>query len=325
MDQTYDKYFLVTGGAGFIGSHFLNTFVPKYKNYHFLCIDRLSYASNYGYIENLEKFKNYKFIKLDLSTVEVPDLLELFKKYKTSYIINFAAETSVDRSFKDPLLFTKNNILSTQNLLECTRLLRYQIDLFFHVSTDEVYGNGRLHANEVSTTLEPTNPYAATKASIDLILNAYSTSYLLPIMIIRSNNIYGPGQNPEKLIPLCIENGLASRPIPIHGNGENIRVFLYITDILDAVDLHSKYSYESIYNIGVRDPEYIYYLENNIDLVKLIGEIFEFEPQIEFVKDRLYNDFSYSLDCSRIYEMGWRPKVELREGLEKLRDYYIVQ
>ncbi|RLV92175.1 hypothetical protein JA1_003395 [Spathaspora sp. JA1] len=316
MTIHFEKRVLITGGAGFIGSNFLNYFVRKYPSYHFTCIDKLNYASNFDNIADLQQLNNFKFIKLDLSesyeTLHTI-LVTNFPQTEITDFINFAAESCVDKSFISPLYFTRNNILATQNLLECYRELQskyrqqYKFN-FIHISTDEVYGDINQTANKENSILCPTNPYAATKAAIDLIIKSYQYSFNLPITTLRPNNIYGPNQYPEKLIPLTIKCLQEQKPIPIHGDGTNKRCYLYILDFLDALDLlwHSQDSSTSgdIYNIG-GDCE----IDNN-SLVKLICEKFfktksiDYTQYIQYVKDRAYNDKEYSINNDKISQLG---------------------
>lgn len=309
----YTKSVLVAGGAGFIGRSFLLQFVRKFPNYFFICVDILNYASDYEVLKPLERLENYKFIKMDLSE-DVNQLLQVVKEHQVTDIINFAAESCVDKSFVSPIFFTKNNILATQNLLECARLL--QIPTFIHISTDEVYGDEMDKAME-NSPLCPTNPYSATKAAIDLIVNAYIKSYEMPITILRPNNIYGPGQYPEKLIPLVIECGRKKQPVPIHGDGKNKRRYLYMSDFLDALDLvwHNADCTGKVYNVGGDEGPI-----DNCSLVSLINEVFGYSVDIEFVKDRNYNDKDYSMDTSKLRKLGWKQKVTLHDGLKDMCD-----
>ncbi|EGW34835.1 dtdp-glucose 4,6-dehydratase [Spathaspora passalidarum NRRL Y-27907] len=327
MTIHFDKRVLITGGAGFIGSNFLSYFVRKYPNYHFTCIDKLNYASNFENIADLLQLNNFKFIKLDLSEsfeTLYSMLVTNFHQMEITDFINFAAESCVDRSLISPLYFTKNNILATQNVLECYRELRnkyshqYKFN-FIHISTDEVYGDINQNTDEQGT-LCPTNPYAATKAAIDLIIQSYQYSYNLPITILRPNNVYGPNQYPEKIIPLTIKCLQEQSPIPIHGDGTNKRCYLYISDFLHAIDLiwHSGISTSEIYNIG-GDCE----IDNN-SLVKLICQkVFktnsvDHTQYIQYVKDRGYNDKEYSINNDKIRQLGWKPVVVLPEGLDMI-------
>ncbi|KAK6202680.1 putative dtdp-glucose 4,6-dehydratase [Scheffersomyces amazonensis] len=326
MTKAYDRYVLVTGGAGFIGSNFLNYFVAAYPNYYFICIDKLNYSSNSSTknIRSIISKTNFKFIKLDLAE-SFDELYQLIvtnnEQYPITDIVNFAAESSVDKSFESPLYFTRNNILSTQNLLECYRLLKesnsnIKIN-FLHISTDEVYGDSNIDAVEYGT-LRPTNPYSASKAAIDLIISSYQYSYKLPICIIRPNNIYGPYQYPDKLVSLtlnCLKN---NKNIPLHGNGSNKRCYLHVRDFLEGLELiWTKGDMDGTYNIGSE------FEIDNYSAVKLICEAFigsnkGLGERISFVPDRNYNDLRYSINCDKMKSLGWEPKIEFRAGIENL-------
>lgn len=334
---------MITGGAGFLGSHFLNYVVEKYSNLYFICIDKLNYASNYSTkLIKIMNNSNFKFIEKDLS-IDFKSLQKIIKDFNVIQIINFAAESCVDKSFNEPLYFTKNNILSTQNLLECCRLSSNEIK-FLHISTDEVYGEQNNVADDSKFVdenykLNPTNPYAATKASIDLILKSYIYSYKLSITIIRSNNVYGYGQYPEKIIPKTIDTLLKRSKgldikIPIHGDGHYKRTYLYIKDFINAVELLwnnqklNKYCNGEIFNvsgdvINNNSTTNDYEIEN-LKLVKLICDCYYkdqdyiFNDCIQFVKDRNYNDSRYLLDCSKITKLGWKPTITLHVGIPKL-------
>ncbi|EMG46857.1 SPBPB2B2.11 Uncharacterized protein PB2B2.11 [Candida maltosa Xu316] len=313
MTLTYTKRVLVSGGAGFIGINFLTYMVRKYPEYHFTCIDKLNYASNTGVIDDLQKYANFEFIQLDLSE-NLETLLQVTKE--TTDIINFAAESCVDRSFDNPIYFTKNNILATQNLLECHRL-NSNITFFLHISTDEVYGDNDDHAKEGIANLNPTNPYSASKAAIDLIINSYQYSYNLPITIIRPNNVYGPLQYPEKLIPLAIKCIQENTPVPIHGDGTNKRKYLYVHDLVLAIETiwsKQEQTINQIYNIGGTDEL------DNVSLVKLIFRIFG-DGTINYVKNRNYNDIKYSIDTTKVRKLGWEPKISLEQGLKLCKQF----
>ncbi|KAK6464768.1 putative dtdp-glucose 4,6-dehydratase [Scheffersomyces coipomensis] len=330
MTKVYTKCILVTGGAGFIGSNFLNHFVKNYPNYYFICIDKLSYSSDNSTknIIDITDAENFKFIKLDLAESYL-DLFQLlvtdYEIYQITDIINFAAESCVDKSFESPLYFTKNNILSTQNLLECYRLLkksRPEVNInFLHISTDEVYGDSDIDVNEQGI-LNPTNPYSASKAAVDLIINSYRYSYKLPICIIRPNNIYGPYQYPEKIISRtlhCLKHG---KKIPIHGSGSNKRRYLHVKDFLNGLQLiWENGNLDDSYNIG-NDFEI-----SNYAVIKLIGELFfgnksEIDDKVVFVNDREYNDLQYSINDDKIKQLGWKPEIDFRSGIKDLIDNY---
>lgn len=359
----YDEYFLVTGGAGFIGSHFLDYFVVRYPNYHFTCIDKLNYATNENTnsLSKVMESPNFTFIKMDLSTeytVLYNFLVTEYKKNKITNIIHFAAESCVDRSFSNPLYFTTNNILGTQNLLECSRLLILNFPdvkdhfRFIHISTDEVYGEQ--HEGETvdeSSKLNPTNPYAATKAACDLILKSYYYSYKIPVTSIRSNNVYGPRQYPEKIIPMTLNklkeyvrqypnSETMAHKIKIHGNGSNKRAYLHIQDFIQGIALIWKkfkeeqataYAKEQVinqtFNIGSEDEI------DNLSLVKFICDNYlskklslsnlNYSNYIEFIKDRNYNDSRYSIDYNKIKQFGWKPTIDLKSGIIDLIDHLL--
>ncbi|KAK6457882.1 putative dtdp-glucose 4,6-dehydratase [Scheffersomyces xylosifermentans] len=330
MTRSYDKHVLVTGAAGFIGCNFLGYFANKYSNYHFTCIDKLNYASasSQEAFQKILQKPNVDFLKLDLaeSYHQLYQLIALnYEANQITDIVNFAAESSVDRSFEDPLYFTRNNILSTQNLLECYRLLKNlhpeaHIN-FLHISTDEVYGDSGYNVDEQGK-LSPTNPYAASKAAIDLIIQSYEYSYKLPIMVIRPNNIYGPNQFPEKIVPVAIEHLKSNSKIPIHGDGSNKRRYLHVRDFLNALELIWSFSETAdagdIFNVG-SDEEV-----SNIHLVSLLCQLyhkdstFDLQEKIQFTQDRNYNDLSYSTSADKIRSLGWKPKVKLQDGLKDL-------
>lgn len=318
----FDRTVIVTGGAGFIGSHFLKTFVRKYPNSYFICIDKLNYASkDLHNISDIQSYDNFKFIQLDLT--EKHQLFQYLDSLSSiTDIINFAAESCVDKSFKDPLYFTYNNILSTQNILEYYRLYSNPLK-FIHISTDEVYGE-QIENDIVKEDdkLNPTNPYSATKAAIDMIIKSYEYSYNLPITVIRSNNVYGPGQYPEKIIPTAIEKLTMGQPIPIHGDGSNKRSYLYIDDFINAIDLLYGQQTSGVYNVG--SP----FEMDNLSLVKLIISLYynihnnqtliNIDDHITFVKDRNYNDLRYCIDYSKLKNLGWNPTIDLKTGLQTL-------
>ncbi|QOU18846.1 hypothetical protein BRETT_004064 [Brettanomyces bruxellensis] len=334
MDQQVKplRSVLVTGGAGFIGSNFLRYVCrsPRFAYFHFTCLDKLSYVSEEStkFIEDLMKLPNFDFIRADLSSeYRVLERL-IVEEEKFTDFINFAAESSVDRSYEEPLFFTRNNIFATQNLLECVRLLMAKNDFnrhitFIHISTDEVYGDQQSgEAVDEQSRLEPTNPYSATKAAIDLIINAYVKSFHLPILVVRSNNVYGYNQYPEKLIPMTINALKEDKPITIHGDGHQRRRYVFIDDFIRAVlciwevgDQHE------IYNVG-SDQEIC-----NLKLVRMIRSLYELitgsksNSEIKFVGDRLYNDERYDVTYEKLCTLGWKPTINLEEGLVKIIRY----
>lgn len=337
---------LVTGGAGFMGSHTLDHLVQKYPSCNFTCIDKLSYATNHltdNLRQNLDK-KNFCFIKLDLAE-EYSRLEEIIVESAFTTVIHFAAESCVDRSFEDPLLFTRNNVLGTQNLLECCRLLLLknpdlkQTFRFIHISTDEVYGEQQAGecVNEAAQ-LRPSNPYAASKAACDLIIEAYRQSYKMSITILRSNNVYGPRQYPEKLIPVCLDLLQKAKPsglvpddrIPIHGDGKNRRRYLHVVDFANAVErlwLSIQQPSETephgqIFNVGSADEidnqTLVEMICTNFMRRKFHQESVDHSKLVRYVKDRKYNDRRYSVDFSKISLLGWKQEVLIEEGISHL-------
>ncbi|CUM62524.1 uncharacterized protein PRCAT00000075001 [Priceomyces carsonii] len=330
MLSGFEKHVLITGCAGFIGSHCLEYFIDKYPHYHFTGIDKLNYASSYStkYLTNILNNKNFTFIEKDLSE-EFDFLFNLIvNSAQIDTIIHIAAESCVDRSFTQPLYFTRNNVLSSQNLLECVRLAKSQNQnlpiQFIHVSTDEVYGEQRINESvDEKASLNPTNPYAASKAAVDIIAQAYKHSYNIPLKIVRSNNVYGPRQYPEKIIPMAMQSLCDRRKIRIHGNGSNKRNYLHVSDFVRGLDLiwHSE-SIGEVFNLG--NEEEI----DNLSLVKLICEIYfddktiDYKKFITFVKDREFNDARYSLNLNKLKMLGWKPEIDLKGGIEELVKEY---
>jgi len=326
-----DKTIIITGGAGFIGSHVVRLFVQKYPSYRIINLDGLSYAGNLENLTDIETQSNYVFEKGDITD---SDFIErLFKQYQPDGLVHLAAESHVDRSILDPLAFIQTNIIGTVNLLNACRASwkdNFEGKLFYHISTDEVYGSlGKEGLFTESTAYDPRSPYSASKASSDHLVRAYLHTYKLPVVLSNCSNNYGPFQFPEKLIPLAINNIKNKKTIPIYGKGENIRDWLYVGDHAAAIDLiyHSGKIGET-YNIGGLN-EWM-----NIDLIKMLCEIMDNrldrEPGtsaglIEFVKDRAGHDMRYAIDASKIEKnLGWKPTVTFREGLEKTVDWYLA-
>lgn len=324
------KTILITGGAGFIGSHLVRRFVNKYPEYKIVNLDNLTYAGNLANLRDIENEPNYEFVKADITAGEL--MKSLFKKYRFDGVIHLAAESHVDRSIASPMEFIFTNIVGTVNLLNAARL--YWEDTagkrFYHVSTDEVYGSlgseGFFYEN---TSYDPRSPYSASKASSDHLVRAYYHTYKLPVVISNCSNNYGPFQFPEKLIPLSIHNIRNNKLIPVYGKGENIRDWLYVEDHAAAIDLifHEGTTGET-YNIGGHNEW------KNIDLLRLLCEIMDrkmhretgtSENLITFVKDRAGHDLRYAIDSSKIQkELGWKPSLQFREGLEKTVDWYLA-
>ena len=319
---------LVTGGAGFIGSHVLRFITSRHPNYTIVCADALTYASNYELIADLEEFSNYHFEKVD---VTYKDSVEgLFQKYGFTHVLHLAAESHVDNSIKNPLAFAKTNVLGTLNLLEAARTyFKDQACLFYHISTDEVFGSldktGRFSED---TAYAPRSPYSASKASSDHFVRAYGETYGLPYIISNCSNNYGPGQHREKLIPTVIASVLSGKPIPVYGTGSNIRDWLYVEDHVKAIDtiLHQGTTMENYCIGGAAEL-------SNLELVNLL--IAEIDRQlgnpegqstsiISFVEDRKGHDFRYAIDHSKLTkDLGWKPTTLLKEGLMTTVSWYL--
>jgi dTDP-glucose 4,6-dehydratase len=324
------KNILITGGAGFIGSHVVRLFVKKYTNYHIYNLDSLTYAGNMENLTDFEDNSNYSFIKGDVCDEEF--INKLFKKYQFDSIIHLAAESHVDRSIADPLAFAKTNILGTIILLNAFKNLwkKNWIDkLFYHVSTDEVYGSlGESGLFTETTSYDPNSPYSASKASSDHFVRAYGKTYGMPYVISNCSNNYGPNQFPEKLIPLLINNILNNKPLPVYGDGNFTRDWLYVVDHAIAIDLvfHKGLNHKT-YNIGGFNEW------KNIDLVKVLCRQMDEKLKrdygtsqkfILYVKDRPGHDLRYAIDASKINkELDWIPSVTFEEGLSKTINWYL--
>ena len=300
---------LITGGAGFIGSNFVRYMLEKYSNDEILVLDKLTYA---GRLENLQEVKDkIKFIKGDICNME-----DVEKIRDCDAIINFAAETHVDRSIIDAGIFVRTDVLGAYNLLEYAR--KNDVKKYIQISTDEVYGSIKNGSFKEEDILDPSSPYSASKAGADLLCNAYFKTYGLPILITRSSNNYGPYQFPEKLIPVLILNAIMNKPLPIYGEGENVRDWLYVKDNCEAIDLvFCKGKEGEIYNIASGKEM------RNIDIAKLIlQELNKSESVIKYVEDRPGHDFRYSLNCDKIGKIGWQAKTIFEEGLRKTIQWY---
>lgn len=318
---------LVTGGAGFIGANFLLHMVKKYKDsYHFINLDCLTYAGNLENLKKIEETENYTFVKGDINNRELIDYL--FQKYPITKVVNFAAESHVDRSILTPEIFLTTNILGTQALMDCAKKHwlksegEYKEECrYLQVSTDEVYGSlGAEGFFYEDTSLSPNSPYSSSKASADLIVNAYIQTYNFPANITRCSNNYGPYQFPEKLIPLIIGNALEDKELPVYGDGKNIRDWLYVVDHCEAIEtVLFKSEAGTIYNVGGNNEW------QNIDIVKtILAELNKPESLITYVKDRLGHDRRYAIDAAKIKnELNWEPKVTFEEGIVKTIKWYL--
>jgi len=327
------KVVLITGGAGFIGSNFIHYMMKKHPEYEIVNLDKLTYAGNLENLKGIDDKPNYHFVKGDIANRELVEYI--FERFRPKYVVNFAAESHVDRSIEGPEIFIKTNVYGTHVLLDVAKENWQKNGMFdnarfLQISTDEVYGSLPLESDEKFTEespLKPNSPYSASKAGADLLCRAYFITYGMPILITRSSNNFGPRQYPEKLIPLTIKRALEGKPIPVYGDGQNIRDWLYVEDNCEAIDLVlHKGKVGEIYNIGGGNEW------KNIDLVNLICEILseltgrpaeEYKKLITFVKDRPGHDRRYALSIEKIKrELGWMPRSNFKEFLrETIRCY----
>lgn len=325
------KYILITGGAGFIGSHVVRHFLQNHSEMHVVNLDKLTYAGNLENLRDVEHSSNYTFEKGDIA--DIAFVQALFEKYNFSGVIHLAAESHVDRSISNPMEFVQTNVVGTVMLLNATVAhwkSNFEGKRFYHVSTDEVYGE--LHNPEEffteQTPYDPRSPYSASKAASDHFVRAYGNTFGLPVVISNCSNNYGPNHFPEKLIPLIIHNIIHQKPLPVYGKGENVRDWLYVEDHARAIDyVFHKGKIGATYNIGGFNEW------KNIDVVKLLCNILdrklnraegESEKLIQFVTDRAGHDLRYAIDSTKITnELGWKPSLQFEEGLEKTVDWYL--
>ncbi|MBC8045749.1 MAG: dTDP-glucose 4,6-dehydratase [Fimbriimonadaceae bacterium] len=325
------KTIIITGGAGFIGSHVVRLFVNKYPDYLIVNLDKLTYAGNLANLKDIEEKDNYTFVKGDI--VDTTFVQNIFDEFAVDGVIHLAAESHVDRSIANPIEFVMTNVVGTVNLLNATRTKwkdNYKDKLFYHISTDEVYGalgNEGFFTEE--TKYDPHSPYSASKASSDHFVRAYHDTYKLPVVISNCSNNYGPYHFPEKLIPLAINNIKNNKPIPVYGKGENVRDWLWVEDHARAIDaIYHNGKIGDTYNIGGFNEW------KNIDLIKLLCKIMDeklhrdpgtSEKLIAYVTDRAGHDLRYAIDASKLNtELGWQPSLQFEEGLEKTVDWYLA-
>ena len=311
---------IVTGGAGFIGSNFVHHMVNKYPDYEIINLDLLTYAGNLENLKPVEDKPNYKFVKGDIADRKF--IFELFEKEKPDVVVNFAAESHVDRSITDPEAFVRTNVMGTTTLLDACRT--YGIKRYHQVSTDEVYGDLPLDRPDLffteETPIHTSSPYSSSKAGADLLVLAYHRTYGLPVTISRCSNNYGPYHFPEKLIPLMIANALADKPLPVYGEGLNVRDWLYVEDHCRAIDLIiHKGRVGEVYNVGGHNEM------KNIDIVKIIcKELGKPESLITHVTDRKGHDMRYAIDPTKIHnELGWLPETKFEDGIKKTIQWYL--
>lgn len=325
-----NKNILITGGAGFIGSHVVRLFVNKYPDYHIINLDKLTYAGNLANLKDIEGRPNYTFVKADICDFET--ICNVLEKYEVNGIIHLAAESHVDRSIKDPFTFAQTNVMGTLSLLQAARQYWngvWEDKMFYHISTDEVYGSLSNEGFFLETTkYDPHSPYSASKASSDHFVRAFHDTYGMPTLVTNCSNNYGPYQFPEKLIPLFINNIRNNKPLPVYGKGENVRDWLYVEDHARAIDvIFHKGKIADTYNIGGFNEW------KNIDLIKVIIRTVDrllgreegiSEALITYVTDRAGHDLRYAIDSNKLKnELGWEPSLQFEEGIEKTVRWYL--
>ena len=327
----FKRNILITGGAGFIGSHVVRLFVTKYPEYHIINLDKLTYAGNLANLADIEQQSNYTFVKADICDFE--KILELFRQYCIDGVIHLAAESHVDRSIKDPFTFAQTNVMGTLSLLQAAKVSwdgQYDGKRFYHISTDEVYGALKFDGTffTETTKYDPHFPYSASKASSDHFVRAFHDTFGMPTLVTNCSNNYGPYQFPEKLIPLFINNIRHNKPLPVYGKGENVRDWLYVVDHARAIDLifHNGKVAET-YNIGGFNEW------KNIDLIRVLIKTVDrllgrpegaSEKLITYVTDRAGHDLRYAIDSTKLKnELGWEPSLQFEEGIEKTVKWYL--
>ncbi len=324
------KNILITGGAGFIGSHVVKRFVSKYPKYNIINIDKLTYAGDLKNVVEVQNKKNYFFENVDICNYD--KILKIFESYKISHIINLAAESHVDRSIEDPFIFAKSNVLGTLSLLNAAKTYwknNFKNKLFYHISTDEVYGSlGKTGLFKETTPYDPHSPYSASKASSDHFVRSFNDTYGLPTLISNCSNNFGPNQYPEKLIPVVIKNIIDGNNIPIYGDGKNIRDWLYVENHVDAIDIiFNSTKYGETYNVGgyneLTNVDLVNILIDTID--KILGNKVGYSKKlISYVKDRPGHDLRYAIDSTKIKkELGWVPNISFEAGIENTVRWYL--